>query len=208
MTVGVRKRKKITEAQYLKMERAAATRSEFYGGEAFAMAGTSKRHAILAGNVFVALHPQVRQRGCDIFQSEMRLKVAASGLYTYPDIVIACDGQYEDAELDTLLNPAIIVEVLSKSTAAYDRGEKFEQYRKLPSLTDYLLVLQTKHLIEHYARQSDGKWLFSEYGEMDAVIELPSIGCHLVLRDVYDQVIVTIKEEGPAWHLSPLEEEP
>lgn len=208
MTVSVKKRKQITEAQYLKMERAAETRSEFFDGEVFAMAGTSKRHAIIAGNAFAALHPQVRQRKCDIFQNEIRLKVAASGLYTYPDIVIACGGQYEDTEFDTLLNPTVIIEVLSKSTAAYDRGEKFAQYRKLPSLTDYLLVAQTKRLIEHYARQPDGKWLLSEHSEIDDVIELPSIGCCLALRDVYDQAIVAIKEEGPEWHLTPLQEKP
>jgi len=207
MTVNIRKRKKITEAQYLKMERAAETRSEFFDGEVFAMAGTSKRHAIIAGNAFAALHPQVRRRNCDIFQNEMRLKVAVSGLYTYPDIVIACGGQYEDVELDTLLNPTVIIEVLSKSTAAYDCGEKFAQYRKLPSLTNYLLITQNKRLIEHYTRQSDGKWLLSEYSELDDVIELPSIGCWLALRDVYDQVIVLLKEEGPEWHLTPLQEE-
>jgi len=208
MTVGIRKRKKITEAQYLKMERAAETRSEYFDGEVFAMAGTSRRHGILAGNAFAALHPQVRQQRCDIFQNDMRVKVAVTGLYTYPDIVVACGGgQYEDSEVDTLLNPTMIIEVLSKSTAAYDRGEKFQQYRKLPSLEDYILVSQDRRLIELYSRQPDGRWLLSEYSELNDMIELPSIGCHLALRDVYDQVIVAVKEEGPMWHLSPLQEE-
>jgi len=208
MTVGIRKRKKITEAQYLKMERAAETRSEYFDGEVFAMAGTSRRHGILAGNAFAALHPQVRQQRCDIFQNDMRVKVAVTGLYTYPDIVVACGGgQYEDSEVDTLLNPTMIIEVLSKSTAAYDRGEKFQQYRKLPSLEDYILVSQDRRLIELYSRQPDGRWLLSEYSELNDMIELPSIGCHLALRDVYNQVIVAVKEEGPMWHLSPLQEE-
>ena len=208
MTAGVRKRKKITEAQYLKMERASATKSEYFEGEVFAMAGTSKRHGVLAGNAFAALHPQARQRRCDIFQNDMRVKVTTTGLYTYPDVVVACGGgQYEDAEVDTLLNPTLMIEVLSKSTAAYDRGEKFQQYRKLPSLEDYILVSQDRRLIEHYSRQPDGRWLLSEFSELNDVIELPSIGCHLALRDVYDQVIVAVKEEGPAWHLSPSQEE-
>ncbi len=207
MTVGVRKRRKITETQYLAMERASETKSEYFDGEVFAMAGTSRRHGILAGNAFAALHPQVRQQRCDIFQNDMRVKVAATGLYTYPDVVVACGGgQYEDTDVDTLLNPTIIIEVLSKSTMAYDRGEKFQQYRKLPSLGDYILVSQDRRLIEHYSRQPDGRWLLSEYSELSDVIELPSIGCHLALRDVYDQVIVAIKEEGPTWHLSPLQE--
>ena len=207
MTVGVRKRKKITEAQYLKMERAAEGRSEYFQGEVFAMAGASRQHGKLTGNAFATLHVQLRGRRCDIFQADMRVKVTATGLYTYPDIVVVCGaGQFEDKEVDTLLNPTVIIEVLSKSTAAYDPSEKFEQYRKLPSLAEYLVVAQRRCHIEHYLRQPDDRWLLTEYDDLAGVIELSSIGCRLALSEVYEQVILVVKEEGPNWNPSPLQE--
>jgi Uma2 family endonuclease len=139
----------------------------------------------------------------------MRVKVTAAGMYTYPDVVVVCEGgQYEDKEVDTLLNPTVIIEVLSKSTATYDRGEKFEQYRKLPSLIDYLLFSQSRCHVEHYARQLDDRWLLTEYNDLDAIVELPSIGCRLALSDVYEQIMFLIKEEGPTWNLSSPQETP
>ena len=207
MTVGVRKRKKITEAQYLKMERAAEGRSEYFQGEVFAMAGASRQHGKLTGNAFATLHVQLRGRRCDVFQADMRVKVTATGLYTYPDIVVVCGaGQFEDKEVDILLNPTVIIEVLSKSTAAYDHSEKFEQYRKLPSLAEYLLVAQRRCHIEHYLRQPDDRWLLTEYDDLAGVIELSSIGCRLALSEVYEQVILVVKEEAPNWNPSPLQE--
>ncbi len=124
----------------------------------------------------------------------MRVKVAATGLYTYPDVSVACgETQIEDSAQDTLLNPTVIVEVLSKSTAAYDRGEKFEHYRKIPSLMEYLLVAQDKCLVEHYQRQPEDRWLLSETNSLEDVLELPAIDCRLALADVYDKVIVAMK---------------
>ncbi len=189
-----RKQKLITPEQYLAMERAAETKSEFYGGEVFAMSGASRQHNTITTNTLVSLHPQVRRRRCNIFANDMRVKVAATGLYTYPDIAIVCGGaKFEDAELDTLLNPTVIIEVLSKSTATYDRGEKFEHYRKIPSLVEYLLIAQERRLVEHYIRQPDGRWLLSEASDLQDVVELPTIECRLALADVYEDVLVLVK---------------
>ncbi len=189
-----RKQKLITPEQYLAMERAAETKSEFYGGEVFAMSGASRQHNTITTNTLVSLHPQVRRRRCNIFANDMRVKVAATGLSTYPDIAIVCGGaKFEDAELDTLLNPTVIIEVLSKSTATYDRGEKFEHYRKIPSLVEYLLIAQERRLVEHYIRQPDGRWLLSEASDLQDVVELPTIECRLALADVYEDVLVLVK---------------
>ncbi|MCU0504002.1 MAG: Uma2 family endonuclease [Anaerolineae bacterium] len=208
MTVGVRKRKKITEAQYLKMERASETKNEFRGGEIYAMTGASERHNLIAISTLASLYGQLRGRPCRVYPSDMRVKVAATGLYTYPDISVVCGPvEVADENRDTLLNPVLLIEILSKTTAGYDRGEKFEQYRKLPSLAEYLLISQIKCLIEHYLRQPDGKWLLSEYDALSDVVELPSIGCRLALADVYEQVAV-VKEDGPAWNLSSAQETP
>jgi Uma2 family endonuclease len=202
MTISVKKRKRITEAQYLAMERAAETKNEFLDGEIYAMAGASERHNLVATSTLASLYSQLRGRPCRVYPSDMRVKVAATGLYTYPDISVVCGrAELADENRDTLLNPVLIIEVLSKSTAGYDRREKFSQYRRIPTLTDYLLISQTRCLVEHYLRQPDGKWLLTEYNDLNDVVELPSIGCRLALSEVYEQVMLLIKEEGPTWEL-------
>jgi Uma2 family endonuclease len=119
----------------------------------------------------------------------MRVKVSPTGLYTYPDVTVVCgEAQFEDNQQDTLLNPTLIVEVLSESTEAYDRGGKFAHYRKLTSLMEYVLITQTKPHIEHYVRQPDNRWLLSEVDSLPDAIHLPSIDCHLALAEVYDKV--------------------
>jgi Uma2 family endonuclease len=209
MTVGVRKPKKITEAQYLAMERASETKHEFRDGEVYAMAGASERHNLVTTSTLASLHGQLRGRPCRVYPSDMRVKVAATGLYTYPDISVVC-GRTElaDENQDTLLNPALIVEILSKTTSRYDHEEKFSHYRRIPTLMEYLLIAQTRCFVEHYLRQPDGKWLLTEYNDLSAVIELPSIGCRLALSEVYEQIMLLITEEGPTWDLSPSQETP
>lgn len=119
----------------------------------------------------------------------MRVKVNATGLYTYPDLVALCDeAKFADEEFDILLNPAVIIEVLSKSTEGYDRGEKFAHYRRIDSLAEYVLVSQEQRRIEHYVRQPDHQWLLSEVSEPHQSIELAAIGCALLMSDVYDKV--------------------
>lgn len=181
-------RPRISAEDYLALERRSETKSEYLDGEIFVMTGASRRHNLLAGNVYTAFRTQLRQRGCEVYVSDMRVKVSATGLYTYPDVTVICgEPQFEDAEVDTLLNPQVIVEILSKSTEDYDRGTKFLQYRTLPSLTEYVLVAQDKVHVEHYLRQNEG-WLLTETDRREDVVELPSVGARLALGDVYDGI--------------------
>ena len=174
--------------EYLELERQAEYKSEYVNGEIFARSGASEEHNLIVGNVFAALHTQFRGRPCKVYASDMRVKVSPT-VYTYPDVVAVCgEARLEDAQLDTLLNPTVLVEVLSSSTEAYDRGEKAEHYRRLPSLAEYLLISQDKPHLEHYRRQADGRWLLSEAGALHADISLPAIDCTLRLAAVYDRV--------------------
>lgn len=175
--------------EYLELERQAESKSEYVNGEIFAMSGASEEHNLIVVNVASALHAQFLGRPCKVYASDMRVKVSPTGLYTYPDVVAVCgEARLEDAHLDTLLNPTVLIEVLSGSTEAYDRGEKAAHYRRLPSLAEYLLISQDKPQLEHYRRQSDNRWLLSEASGLHAVISLPAIDCTLRLAAVYDRV--------------------
>lgn len=179
----------LTPAEYLAFERQSEIKHEYFRGELFAMSGASRQHVRIAVNVTILLGNQLKRRGCDVFNSDMRVKVSPTGLYTYPDLVVVCGRpRFEDRELDTLLNPTVVVEILSKSTEAYDRGEKFTQYRTLESLTDYLLISQERPHIERFTRQEGGLWLFSDSIGLDAVMPIESIQCQLPLAEVYDRV--------------------
>ncbi|HLF83648.1 MAG TPA: Uma2 family endonuclease [Blastocatellia bacterium] len=175
----------LTPEEYLAIERRSEFKSEYFDGEMFAMAGGSKRHNLVAGNINRILGTQLLERDCNVYNSDMRVKITSVGKYTYPDASVACaDEQFEDEDEDTLLNPIVIIEVLSKSTEAYDRGKKWEHYQRLDSLRDYLLVSQTPRA-EQFTRQRGGTWSYTEYvGELD-VIDIKSIGCSLALRDIY-----------------------
>jgi Uma2 family endonuclease len=179
----------LTPGEYLAAERKAETRSEYFAGEVFAMVGASKRHNLIAANIIRVLGNQLLDRPCNVYPSDMRVKVSATGKYTYPDVVVACEPElFDDAENDTLLNPVVIIEVLSASTEAYDRGKKFEQYQQIASLTEYILVAQEPYRIEQYMRQSDKEWRYSEYHEAEDVIKLSVIGCEIALKDAYAKV--------------------
>ena len=179
----------MTPEEYLRQERKAPFKSEYYAGEVFAMAGASPRHVLITTNTAASLVPQLKGRPCFVFTADLRVKVSAARLYTYPDVVVVCGRpRYEDRQKDTLLNPTVLVEVLSDSTEAYDRGEKFGMYRTLESLTDYLLISQTHAMIEHFLRQPNGQWLLTNSRSMDAIATIESIDCTLPLADVYDKV--------------------
>lgn len=155
------------------------------------MTGASRRHNLTVTNVIAALHGQLRKRPREIYPSDMRVKVSPTGLYTYPDVAIVCGAPaFDDEQKDTLLNPTVLVAVLSKSTASYDRGEKFEHYRKLDSLNEYLVIAQNKYHVEHYVRQPDNQWLLSETDDIQSTVNLTSINCRLSLLDVYEKVEV------------------
>ena len=176
-------------AEYLALERENGVRSEYSGGEIFAMAGASRRHNLICLNIGASLWTQLRDRHCEVYSSDMRVLVPATGLYTYPDVVVVCgEPEFEDAELDTLLNPTLIVEVLSDSTADYDRGAKFEQYRTVPSLQEVLLVAQQEVHAVRYRRQADGSWLLSEIRDRDMNLPLSSIDAELEMAVAYAKV--------------------
>jgi Uma2 family endonuclease len=176
----------LTPEEYLAIERRSEFKSEYFAGDTFAMAGGTKRHNLVAGNISRILGNQLLERDCNVYNSDMRVKIASVGKYTYPDASVACaEEELEDDDEDTPLNPVVIIEVLSKSTEAYDRGRKWEHYQRLDSLCDYLLISQTPYRVEQFTRQHGGSWSYTEYvGESD-VLDLKSIGCSLLLRDVY-----------------------
>ncbi len=178
-----------TPESYLEFERASEQKHEYFNGEIFAMAGATANHNLVAGNTYASLHTQLRQRPCFVYPSNMRIKISRTTLYTYPDISIVCGTpQFEDDHRDTLLNPTVIIEVLSPSTESYDRGKKFQHYRTLDSLQEYILIAQDKPHIEHYLRQEQNQWLLSEAHQLESKITLPSIQCILLLSDVYEKV--------------------
>ncbi|CAN5256020.1 Uma2 family endonuclease [soil metagenome] len=180
----------LTEEEYLVIERQARFRSEFHEGEMFAMAGASRRHNRIVTNIVTRLDNQLRERPCNVYSSDMRVKVSSTGLFTYPDLVVTCgEEMFADHEQDILLNPLVIFEVLSDSTEAYDRGKKFEHYQSIDSLSTYVLVAQHARRIERYVRQEDGRaWTYTEAHEADAVVRVEAILCDLKLEDVYAKV--------------------
>ncbi len=180
---------RLTPEEYLAIERKAEYKSEYFNGEMFAMSGASERHVSIVANLVYLLVGQLRGRPCKAYASDMRVRVSPTGLYTYPDVVVVCgQAQFADEQQDTLLNPTLIVEVLSESTKDYDRGGKFEHYRSLASLSEYVLITQDKHHVEHFVRQSDNRWLLSETNRLEDTIHLSSIDCDLVLAEVYDKL--------------------
>lgn len=181
--------RKWTFAEYLAYDRESETRYEFYDGEIFAMSGATRKHNLVNGNVYAALRPQVSSRGCEIYASDMRVRIPATDLSTYPDVVVVCgEPRFEDETEDTLLNPTLIVEVLSPSTEDYDHGKKFAHYRTLPSLQLYVMAAQDEVRVELFERQKDDRWILSESRDVDAALDLSAVGATLALREVYDRV--------------------
>lgn len=189
--MSLQTRPRLTPEEYLALERAATSKSEFFNGEMFAMAGATEEHVLIVVNVAGELRAQLRGRPCRTYSNDMRVKVSETGMYTYPDVVVVCgEPQFDDEHRDTLLNPTAIFEVLSPSTEAYDRGEKFAQYQRLESLREYVLIAQDRHRVEQYVRQQEGQWLYSEVRGLGETVHLPSIGCDIALSEVYDKVTV------------------
>ena len=175
----------LTEEQYLEIERKAEFKSEYFQGEMFAMAGAVEAHNLLVGNLITVFNVQLRARGCRSYPSDMRVQVGKARMCTYPDVSVVCDEpQFLDNRRDNLLNPGLIVEVLSPSTEAYDRGRKFDHYKTIDSLKEYLLVSTDRIHADLYTRQADGWLLNSADGPQDS-LDLQSIGCRLSLAELY-----------------------
>jgi Uma2 family endonuclease len=175
--------------EYLEFERQAERKHEYLNGEVFAMAGASRRHVLIVTNLVRELGQHLRPRPCEVYSTDLRLRVTPTGLFTYPDVIVVCgEPRFAPEDPDTLLNPLLIVEVLSESTKNYDRGEKFRHYRALESLQEYLLVAQETVHVEHYVRQEDGSWRLTETEDPAAAIQLASIGCLLPVATIYEKV--------------------
>ncbi len=178
-----------TEAEYLAFERASEEKHELIDGEIVSMSGASESHNLIATSTLSSLFSQLRKGTCKIYPGDMRVRIGKRRQYTYPDMSIVCDKPvFADEQKDTLLNPTVIIEVLSPSTQAYDRGDKFMLYRTLASLQEYILISQNRIHIGRYVCQPDNQWLLSEIQQLDGRIELTSVGCTLVTADVYEQL--------------------
>lgn len=176
---------KLDPQTYLEHERASEEKHEYVAGEVFAMSGASPAHNLIVMNIGATLHSQMRKRPCRVYPSDLRVQLADA--YVYPDVTVVC-GKPEFSEGDNLLNPNLIIEVLSPSTADYDAGGKFARYRQLVSLQDYVLVAQDKHSVVHYCRQDENHWLLTELNHVQDVIELEHLQCQLSLEDIYEKV--------------------
>jgi Uma2 family endonuclease len=179
----------VNREEYLALERKAEYKSEYLNGGVFAMTGASRRHNLISTNLVTSLNVQLRGKQCEVYGSDMRLRVSAADLYTYADVVVVCgEPKFEDDYVDTLLNPTLVIEILSKSTERYDRIAKSGYYRTVDSLSEYLLVAQEEYRIEQYTKQVNEHWLLSETESLEGVVDLSSIACSLALRDVYDKI--------------------
>lgn len=179
----------ISPQEYLALEREAEYKSEYYAGEVFALAGASLRHNLIAGNVLAALHCQLKGGACQVYPSDLRVKVPQIPYYTYPDVTLVCGKpQLEDEHWDNLLNPIMIFEILYRSTERYDRTSKFESYRRIETLREYVLIAQDSYRVEHYRKQQDGSWIFSETAAAVGILKLATIDCELGLSDIYARV--------------------
>ena len=175
----------LTPKEYIAAERKATLKSEYLNGEIVAMSGASNEHNLITMNTANGLYNQVTERGCRVYASDMRVGISAGISYFYPDIAVTFDKpRFEDDVFDTLTNPQVIIEVLSDSTAGYDRGEKFIRYRQLESLQEYILISQDQVQVDHYLRQGK-QWVLSEFSALEEVLPLVSIGAELSLHQIY-----------------------
>jgi Uma2 family endonuclease len=185
--VSTQPKRRITPEEYLEIERKAETKSEYFDGEMFSMAGATLEHNRIATNITIELGIQLRDRPCEIFALDLRTRVNPTGLYTYPDIAGVC-GEALIEDFDNLVNPILLIEVLSTSTESYDRGKKFAHYRSLTSLREYVLVSQYEYRIEKFMLNEAGVWIYTECADLSGSVELASISCQLSLSRVYDKV--------------------
>jgi Uma2 family endonuclease len=183
------KKSKFTADEYLAMETAAEYKSEFYRGEIFALAGGTVDHNAIVLNCSVALCARLHPGRCRVMNSDNRLHIQRSGLYTYPDVMVICGRiQFHAGRKDTVTNPLLIVEVLSESTRDYDRGGKFAFYKQIPDMQEYVLIESERPRVECYRRTADGLWVFDAFDGLDAVAKFESVACEIPLRALYLQV--------------------
>ena len=189
----------ISPDEYLARERAAETKSEYLRGEIYAMSGGSPEHSTIIVNVTAAIVAQLKGKPCRAHSSDMKVRSTTTGLYSYPDLSVVCgEVRFHDERRDVLVNPTAIVEVLSPSTERFDRGKKFAQYQQIETFRDYLLISQEEPRVEHFSRDDKGGWYYRSIVGLDGQVTIPSIGCTLLLSDVYDRVEFPPVSTAPA----------
>lgn len=188
-----------TVTEYLAFERQSEEKHEFFDGRIFAMAGGTAPHNLICGNIYAELRNALRERPCRAFPSDMRLR-CPTGLYTYPDVSIVCgEPEYEDATRNVLLNPLMIVEVLSPSTENYDRVGKFKHYQSIPELREYVLISQDAVRIDQYSRESNaGQWLLNTVTDLQGMVRFPALDCEVAVAEIYAKVdLVRVERVEP-----------
>lgn len=179
----------VSPEAYLTMERASETKHEYYKGEVYAMSGASREHNIIAKNFSTAVLPFLKGKSCDMFGSDLRVHIPLNTLYTYPDFTVVC-GKWEttDSEKDSITNPSVIIEILSKTTRDYDRGTKFNLYRSIKTLKEYILIDSLAVSVEIFTRQNNDQWVLSEYKSLSESVYISTIGLSIFLKDIYEDV--------------------
>jgi Uma2 family endonuclease len=178
----------LSPEEYLTLERRAEFKSEYFDGVVYAMAGGSERHNLITGNLITELNVRLRKAPYRVYPSDMKVRVPNSKRFFYPDVSVVCgETRFADEARDVILNPVLVVEVLSESTEAFDRGKKFSSYQQMESLREYLLVAQDESVVEHYLRQEDG-WLYTKASGPEDDLVLPALDCRIALSDIYNKV--------------------
>jgi len=179
----------ISVAEYLAWERAGTTKHEYYAGTIIALAGSSEAHNLITTNLITTLNTHVANRPCKVYPSDMRLRIPHTKTYTYPDITVVCGpSEFDDAEFDTLLNPLVLIEILSPATERNDRGRKFHQYQTIPTVREYILVEQDEHRVDQYIKQDDGSWIFRAHIAPTSTCLIESLDCAIPLHVMYHKV--------------------
>lgn len=188
--MSTRPHRRYTLEEYFDLELRSEERYEYFNGEVFCMSSGTPAHEDIVGNIYESLKPRAREKRCRVFLSNLRVKVPAAAPYRYPDLTATCPApSYERiGGINAITNPQLIVEVLSMSTEAYDRGDKFTEYKSVASFREYLLVAQHRPHITHYVKDSDGEWSYKEINGMDASLRIATLDCEMRLRDVYENV--------------------
>lgn len=179
-----------TLEEYFELERTSEEKYEYFNGEVFCMSGTTRNHSLIAGNILATLKSALREQGCEVHGPDLRVKTPGLPPYRYPDVSVVCEkAEFEQiGGLDVLTNPVLIIEVLSPSTEAFDRGDKFTYYKSIPSFLEYLLVAQHRPHVTHYFKRDDGKWGYEEFNDLGDTVDLSSVDCALALGEIYRAV--------------------
>jgi Uma2 family endonuclease len=178
----------VTPEEYLEIDRKSEERHEYHNGEIFEIFAASRSHSLICTHIVLELGLQLEERPCELYSKDLRLRITSTGLYTYPDVMVVCgEAKFADDQKDTLLNPALIIEVLSPSSGDYDRGKKFDDYRTLPSLVEYVTVAQNAAQIVHYTRLPE-EWRLKYFEDLGQTVQLASIDCVLPLSRVYRKI--------------------